>query len=140
MYAWLLQTHADSTSLDLQGPIFVHEPAYKIEFSNNTGGHIHCSGHANPYPEVIHVFVSAFKFHDFAEYSIMQQLKSHIFFHCALRLYLLIKLMKKKGKNIKCFFKLWRQAKHGMGKTLSVLRSSCYDADAEAVAFQALDL
>lgn len=45
---------ADTTSLDLQGPIFVHEPAYKIEFSNSTGGHIHCSGHANPYPEVRH--------------------------------------------------------------------------------------
>ena len=24
-----------------------------MEFSNNTGGLIHCSGHANPYPEVI---------------------------------------------------------------------------------------
>lgn len=43
------------TSLDLQGPIFVHEPAYKVEFSNNTGGLIHCSGRANPYPEVIHI-------------------------------------------------------------------------------------
>jgi hypothetical protein len=43
----------DVALLDLQGPIFVHEPPYKIEFSNNTGGHIHCSGHANPYPEVI---------------------------------------------------------------------------------------
>ncbi|CRK92906.1 CLUMA_CG006322, isoform A, partial [Clunio marinus] len=41
-----------TTSIDLQGPIFVHEPAHKIEFSNNTGGQIHCSGHANPYPEV----------------------------------------------------------------------------------------
>lgn len=49
-----LPTHADTTSLDLQGPIFVHEPAYKVEFSNNTGGHVHCSGHASPYPEVIH--------------------------------------------------------------------------------------
>lgn len=47
----------DIASLDLQGPIFVHEPPYKIEFSNNTGGHIHCSGHANPYPEVIHIFI-----------------------------------------------------------------------------------
>ena len=43
----------DVALLDLQGPIFVHEPPHKIEFSNNTGGHIHCSGHANPYPEVI---------------------------------------------------------------------------------------
>lgn len=42
----------DVALLDLQGPIFVHEPPYRIEFSNNTGGHIHCSGHANPYPEV----------------------------------------------------------------------------------------
>ncbi|XP_070509703.1 cell adhesion molecule Dscam1 isoform X3 [Chironomus tepperi] len=51
---YLLFTYAikDVALLDLQGPIFVHEPPHKIEFSNNTGGHIHCSGHANPYPEV----------------------------------------------------------------------------------------
>lgn len=48
--------NTDTTTLDLQGPIFVHEPAYKVEFSNNTGGHVHCSGHANPYPEVIYDF------------------------------------------------------------------------------------
>lgn len=48
---------AEITSLDLQGPIFVHEPAFKVEFSNNTGGLIHCSGHANPYPEVNHSFL-----------------------------------------------------------------------------------
>lgn len=54
-YIHIHKTQADSTSLDLQGPIFVHEPAYKVEFSNNTGGLLHCSGHANPYPEVIHV-------------------------------------------------------------------------------------
>ena len=48
----------DVALLDLQGPIFVHEPPHKIEFSNNTGGHIHCSGHANPYPEVI--FLNAY--------------------------------------------------------------------------------
>lgn len=47
----------DVVSLDLQGPIFVHEPPYKVEFSNNTGGHIHCSGHANPFPEVIFKFI-----------------------------------------------------------------------------------
>lgn len=54
-----IQSHADTTTLDLQGPIFVHEPAYKVEFSNNTGGHVHCSGHANPYPEVIQTFYLA---------------------------------------------------------------------------------
>lgn len=103
MYAWLLQTHADSTSLDLQGPIFVHEPAYKIEFSNNTGGHIHCSGHANPYPEVIHVFVSAFKFHDFAEYSMMQQLKSH-FFSLRSSVVFINQINEKKGEKYKMLF------------------------------------
>lgn len=49
----VILTYIDAALLDLQGPIFVHEPPYKIEFSNNTGGIIHCSGHANPYPEVI---------------------------------------------------------------------------------------
>lgn len=48
----ILENEIDAVSLDLQGPIFVHEPPYKVEFSNNTGGHIHCSGHANPFPEV----------------------------------------------------------------------------------------
>lgn len=38
--------------LDLQGPVFSHEPPHKVEFSNNTGGHIGCSGHGSPQPEV----------------------------------------------------------------------------------------
>lgn len=38
--------------LDLQGPVFLHEPPHKVEFSNNTGGHIECSGHGSPPPEV----------------------------------------------------------------------------------------
>jgi hypothetical protein len=53
-----MQHEIDVALLDLQGPIFVHEPPYKIEFSNNTGGHIHCSGHANPYPEVIFLILT----------------------------------------------------------------------------------
>lgn len=42
----------ETQPLDLQGPIFLNEPKYKVEFSNNSGGHIDCSGHGNPYPEV----------------------------------------------------------------------------------------
>lgn len=38
--------------MDLQGPVFSHEPPHKVEFSNNTGGHIGCSGHGSPQPEV----------------------------------------------------------------------------------------
>ena len=44
--------YIETRPLDLQGPVFLNEPPYKIEFSNNSGGHIDCSGHANPYPEV----------------------------------------------------------------------------------------
>lgn len=57
-----VKINIDVALLDLQGPIFVHEPPHKIEFSNNTGGHIHCSGHANPYPEVISFFKSKILF------------------------------------------------------------------------------
>ncbi|XP_031619714.1 Down syndrome cell adhesion molecule-like protein Dscam2 isoform X2 [Contarinia nasturtii] len=39
-------------TLDQQGPIFSHEPPHKVEFSNSTGGHIECSGHGSPQPEV----------------------------------------------------------------------------------------
>ncbi|XP_046808443.1 Down syndrome cell adhesion molecule-like protein Dscam2 [Lucilia cuprina] len=38
--------------LDLQGPVFLHEPAHRVEFSNNSGGLIECSGHGSPPPEV----------------------------------------------------------------------------------------
>lgn len=54
-YGYYIQ-FVDAATLDLQGPIFVHEPPYKVEFSNNTGGQIHCSGHANPFPEVSEMF------------------------------------------------------------------------------------
>lgn len=47
-----LLSHTDVAALDLQGPVFSHEPPHKIEFSNNTGGHIECSGHGSPQPEV----------------------------------------------------------------------------------------
>lgn len=43
---------AGTFELDLQGPVFSHEPPHKVEFSNNTGGHIGCSGHGSPQPEV----------------------------------------------------------------------------------------
>ncbi|XP_065077714.1 cell adhesion molecule Dscam1 isoform X2 [Ochlerotatus camptorhynchus] len=38
--------------LDLQGPMFLSEPQHRVEFSNNTGGHIECSGHGSPPPDV----------------------------------------------------------------------------------------
>uniref|UniRef100_A0A182QPB0 Ig-like domain-containing protein n=1 Tax=Anopheles farauti TaxID=69004 RepID=A0A182QPB0_9DIPT len=38
--------------LDLQGPVFLSEPAYKVEFSNNSGGLIDCTGHGSPPPDV----------------------------------------------------------------------------------------
>lgn len=43
---------AETMQLDLQGPVFSQEPPHKIEFSNSTGGHIECSGHGSPQPEV----------------------------------------------------------------------------------------
>lgn len=42
----------ETIQLDLQGPVFSQEPPHKIEFSNSTGGHIECSGHGSPQPEV----------------------------------------------------------------------------------------
>lgn len=42
--------------LDLQGPVFSHEPPHKNDFSNSTGGHIECSGHGSPQPEVSEYF------------------------------------------------------------------------------------
>ncbi|KFB43222.1 AGAP007091-PA-like protein [Anopheles sinensis] len=38
--------------LDLQGPVFLSEPAYKVEFSNNSGGLVDCTGHGSPPPDV----------------------------------------------------------------------------------------
>uniref|UniRef100_A0A182FHC0 Ig-like domain-containing protein n=1 Tax=Anopheles albimanus TaxID=7167 RepID=A0A182FHC0_ANOAL len=38
--------------LDLQGPVFLSEPPYKVEFSNNSGGVIDCTGHGSPAPDV----------------------------------------------------------------------------------------
>lgn len=50
--------HIDVAALDLQGPVFSHEPPHKIEFSNNTGGHIECSGHGSPQPEVCTISIT----------------------------------------------------------------------------------
>lgn len=58
-----------TNQLDLQGPVFSHEPPHKIEFSNSTGGHVECSGHGSPPPEVrshffkITIVYSSIKFH-----------------------------------------------------------------------------
>ncbi|XP_037045508.1 Down syndrome cell adhesion molecule-like protein Dscam2 isoform X1 [Bradysia coprophila] len=41
-----------SSALELQGPVFSHEPPHKVEFSNSTGGHIECFGQGSPQPEI----------------------------------------------------------------------------------------
>lgn len=46
------ETNYIVNGLDLQGPIFLHEPPHRVEFSNNSGGLIECSGHGSPPPEV----------------------------------------------------------------------------------------
>ncbi|EDS25709.1 conserved hypothetical protein [Culex quinquefasciatus] len=38
--------------LDLQGPLFLSEPQHRIEFSNNSGTHIECTGHGSPPPDI----------------------------------------------------------------------------------------
>lgn len=38
--------------LDLKGPVFLHEPPHRVEFSNHTGTHIDCAGHGSPQPDV----------------------------------------------------------------------------------------
>lgn len=37
---------------DLQGPLFVIEPAHRVEFGAATGGRIDCTGHGSPLPDV----------------------------------------------------------------------------------------
>lgn len=49
---FLINYVSATIQLDLQGPVFSHEPLHKVEFSNSTGGHIECSGHGSPQPEV----------------------------------------------------------------------------------------
>ncbi|CAD7003389.1 unnamed protein product [Ceratitis capitata] len=46
-----------ASGLDLQGPIFLHEPPHRIEFSNNTGGLVECSGHGSPPPEAVNIII-----------------------------------------------------------------------------------
>lgn len=46
-----------TSTLELQGPVFSHEPPHKVEFSNSTGGHIECFGQGSPQPEVISITV-----------------------------------------------------------------------------------
>lgn len=38
--------------LDLQGPGFLIEPPYKMEFSNGSGGRLDCTAHGSPPPHV----------------------------------------------------------------------------------------
>lgn len=45
-------TRLGSCQIDIQGPVFSQEPPHRVEFSNNTGGHVECSGHGSPQPEV----------------------------------------------------------------------------------------
>lgn len=37
---------------DLQGPVFIHEPPHRVEFSNSSGGKVDCTAHGSPPPEV----------------------------------------------------------------------------------------
>lgn len=39
-------------SQDMQGPLFLHEPPHRVEFSNSSGGRIDCTAHGSPFPEV----------------------------------------------------------------------------------------
>lgn len=48
----LFKHNQGGVSLNSQGPVFIHEPPYKIAFSNVTGGSISCSGSGQPSPEV----------------------------------------------------------------------------------------
>lgn len=41
---------ASGVQLDLQGPIFLHEPPRRIEFSNTSGGKADCQAHGVPLP------------------------------------------------------------------------------------------
>lgn len=41
-----------ATSFDAQGPVFVVEPASRIEFMNTQGGRADCIAKANPTPSV----------------------------------------------------------------------------------------
>ncbi|XP_058987901.1 cell adhesion molecule Dscam2 [Musca domestica] len=52
LYTVRVQWYVTVNGLDLQGPVFLHEPAHRVEFSNNSGGLIECSGHGSPPPEV----------------------------------------------------------------------------------------
>uniref|UniRef100_A0A1A9UKT0 Ig-like domain-containing protein n=1 Tax=Glossina austeni TaxID=7395 RepID=A0A1A9UKT0_GLOAU len=52
MATYLAEHNYIANGLDLQGPIFLHEPPHRVEFSNNSGGLIECSGHGSPPPEV----------------------------------------------------------------------------------------
>ncbi|KAG8254357.1 hypothetical protein J6590_012055 [Homalodisca vitripennis] len=41
-----------SVGLDLQGPGFLIEPPYKMEFSNSSGGRLDCTAHGSPPPNM----------------------------------------------------------------------------------------
>lgn len=41
---------ASGVQLDVQGPIFLHEPPHRVEFSNTSGGKIDCQAHGEPHP------------------------------------------------------------------------------------------
>lgn len=42
----------ESGGSDLQGPVFIHEPPHRVEFSNSNGGKVDCTAHGSPPPEV----------------------------------------------------------------------------------------
>lgn len=36
----------------MQGPLFLHEPPHRVEFSNISGAKVDCTAHGSPSPEV----------------------------------------------------------------------------------------
>ncbi|KAL1500781.1 hypothetical protein ABEB36_006226 [Hypothenemus hampei] len=41
-----------SSGSDLQGPVFIIEPAHRVEFGSATGGRADCTGHGSPPPDI----------------------------------------------------------------------------------------
>ncbi|XP_046662354.1 Down syndrome cell adhesion molecule-like protein Dscam2 isoform X5 [Homalodisca vitripennis] len=54
LWSWtfLLLPAVRSVGLDLQGPGFLIEPPYKMEFSNSSGGRLDCTAHGSPPPNM----------------------------------------------------------------------------------------
>ncbi|XP_063908088.1 cell adhesion molecule Dscam1 isoform X3 [Zophobas morio] len=56
-----------SGGLDLQGPLFLHEPPHRVEFSNSAGAKVDCTAHGSPSPEVEWVLADGSPVHQVPE-------------------------------------------------------------------------